>query len=249
MATSRKSQPSKPALTVVDGSAQAQQPNRDERPAGAAGITPDADDIEGLWEDDGLSDPLASDHVHNVPIDPPKDFFRTHPDRKYRRRTWVYVHKSENSVRKQYFIAEKPMRDKIPEARPCTLVTVVDRAGLPRIWPLMFPRPGEGDNDAWVSCRDIAREGITKWVRLTWMGKVFTSRVADDGYAPEPDWKRLSPFNELIRTAFGPDGIIRNEKNGAYKSMFGKVDRPDELDADELDDEDEAGDGPEDAIR
>jgi hypothetical protein len=209
----------------------------------------DADDLADLWEDDGLGDPLAADHVHHIPVDPPRDFFRSCPDRKYRKKTWVYVHKSENTVGKQYFIVTKSMRDKIPEARPCTLLTVVDRVGAPRIWPLMLPRPGESDNTAWVTARDVARDGFTRWTKLIWQSRQFISRFADNGYAPDPDWTRLPPFAELIRTAFGPDGVIRDERNRAYRAMFGKVDQPGELAADDIGDENESGDDTEDALR
>jgi len=126
----------------------------------------DTDDIEALWEDDGLGDPLTTTHVHNIPIDKPKDFFWACPDRKYRKKTWVYAHKSENVVGVRYFIVDRPMRDKVRRARPCTLLTVVDRAGAPRIWPLFSPRPGENDNIAWITARSVAREALTNWVRL-----------------------------------------------------------------------------------
>jgi hypothetical protein len=33
----------------------------------------DTDDIEALWEDDGLGDPLTTTHVHNIPVGKPKD--------------------------------------------------------------------------------------------------------------------------------------------------------------------------------
>jgi hypothetical protein len=214
----------------------------------AAKSPSDADDLADLWEDDALGDPLAADHVHHIPVDPPRDFFRSCPDRKYRRKTWVYVHKSENAVGKQYFIVQKAMRDKIPEARPCTLLTVVDRAGMPGLWPLMSPRPGESDNTAWATSRDVARDGLTRWTKPVWQGRQFISRFADQGYAPDPDWRRLPPFNELVRTGLGPDGIIRDEQNRAYRAMFGKVDQPGDLDADEIDDEDGGDAGPEDAL-
>ena len=209
----------------------------------------DTDDLADLWEDDGLGDPLAANQVHHIPVDPPRDFFRTCPDRKYRRQTWVYVHKSENAVGKQYFIVQKAMRDKIPEARPCTLLTVVDRAGMPRLWPLMGPRPGESDNTAWATSRDVARDGLTRWTKPIWHGRQFISRFADVGYAPDPDWSRLPPFAELVRTGLGQDGIIRDEQNRAYRAMFGKVDQPSDLDADEIEDEDDGDTGPEDAVR
>jgi hypothetical protein len=212
----------------------------------------DTDDLKELWEDDGLGDPLAVDHVHHIPVDRPRDFFRSCPDRKYRRKTWVYVHKSENTVGKQYFIITKPMRGKIIEARPCALLTVVDRAGAPRLWPLIAPRPGEEDNKAWRTARDVARDGYLHWVKAVWAGGQFITRQADDGYAPEPDWSSLPPFAELVRTGFGTDGIISNEQNRAYRAMFGKVDQA----SDDLngaitdDDDDEADDGSaEDALR
>ena len=126
----------------------------------------DTDDIEALWEDDGLGDPLTTTHVHNIPVGKPKDFFWACPDRKYRKKTWVYAHKSENVVGVQYFIVDRPMRDKVRRGRPCTLLTVVDRAGAPRIWPLFSPRPGENDNVAWSTARSVAREALTNWVRL-----------------------------------------------------------------------------------
>jgi len=118
---------------------------------------------------------------------------------------------------------------------------------MPRLWPLIAPRPGENDNAAWATARDVARDGFTRWTKLVWAGREFISRHADIGYAPDPDWSRLPPFDEIVCTALGPDGIIRDEQNRAYKAMFGKVDRPNGLDADDLDDE--PGDDPEDALR
>lgn len=221
-----------------------------DKPETTTGIpVSDSDDLADLWEDDGLGDPLAADHVHHIPVGPPRDFFRSCPDRKYRRRCWIYVHSSENAVGKQYFIVAPAMRDKIPEARPCTLLTVVDRAGLPRLWPLLGPRPGENDNAAWITSRDVARDRIMQWTKPVWQGRQFISRFADPGYAPDPDWSRLPPFNELTHRGLGLDGVFRDEQNRTYRALFGKVDQPDGLDADDIEDDDETGDDPEDALR
>jgi hypothetical protein len=78
---------------------------------------------------------------------------------------------------------------------------------------------------------------MTRWVRRRWEGRQFVSREADIGYAPDPDWSRLPPFGDIVRTALGPDGIFRDENNRAYQTLFGKVGQPDELDADDLDDD------------
>jgi hypothetical protein len=199
----------------------------------------DADDIEALWEDDSLGDPLTTTHVHSIPIGKPRDFFRTCPDRKYRKQTWLYTHKSENVIGEQYFIIDKPMRDKVRGARPCTLIVVVDRAGAPRIWPLMSPKPGETDNVAWITARAAARDGMTNWVRLEWAGTAtgYLTVTADKGYAPEPNYTKLPSFNKMVKIAFGPDGIWSNENNRAYRAIYGKVAEPDDLVSDGEDDD------------
>ena len=35
----------------------------------------ETDDIEALWEDDELGDPLTTTRIHQIPIGKPKDFF------------------------------------------------------------------------------------------------------------------------------------------------------------------------------
>jgi hypothetical protein len=188
----------------------------------------DAADIAALWDDPGIGDPLATEQVHSVPIGRPRDFFRTHPDDAFRQRCEIYAHKSENMVGEEFFLIATEMKGQIPEARPCALVCVVDRMGMPRLWPIMRPRPGERDNAAWITSRTVAREGLFRWVKLIWSGRAYTSREADPGYAPDPDWSKLPSFNELARKAFGESGIIRDEKHPIYRDLFGRVAKPDE---------------------
>jgi hypothetical protein len=197
------------------------------KPNGAA-AQPDADDIAALWDDPGIGDPLTTEQVHSVPIGKPRDFFRTHPGVTYRQRCEIYCHKSENRIGEEFFLIAAEMKGQIPEARPCTLVCVADRMGAPRLWPIMRPRPGERDNAAWVTARAVAREGLSRWVKLIWQGRAYVSREADAGYAPGPDWSKLPSFNELVRKAFGDSGIIRDEAHPIYRDLFGKVTKPDE---------------------
>ena len=77
---------------------------------------------------------------------------------KYKRRAEVYVHRPEGTFDEQTYIIAPRMRGRIEEARPCTVVTCIDRAGNLRLWALKFPRENERDNDAWVSSRDAARQ-------------------------------------------------------------------------------------------
>jgi hypothetical protein len=186
-------------------------------------VIADAADIASLWVGTDVGDPLTTEHVNFVPIGRPKDFFRTHPDLGYRRRCEIYVHKSENIIGTEYYLIGPAMRGRIEEARPCVIVTVVDRLGMPRLWPLIEPRAGEQDNPAWVSSRRIAREGLSAWVRAVWKERIFISRIADDGYAPTPEFNRLQPFEDLVRLAFGEHGIVRDENHPVYRDLFGKA--------------------------
>jgi hypothetical protein len=145
----------------------------------------DAKDIEGLFEPD-MGDPITELAILNVPVGKPKDFFRTHPDKAYRRRVNLYTHKPEGVVETQYFIVDPAMSGLIDEARPCNLVVIVDRTGSPRFWPISLPRDGEHDFVAWQTAREIVRRGLDRWVRAVWVKSAYVAREAQEGYAPEP---------------------------------------------------------------
>jgi hypothetical protein len=115
------------------------------------------------------------------------------------------------------------MRGKIADARPCTLVTVVDREGNPGLYPIPLPRDGERDNDAWISARAIVRSSLEHWVRMIWKNRGYEEIQAQDGYAPDPDWSKLPPFHELVRKAFGENGIIDSEDHPIYRDLYGKA--------------------------
>jgi len=194
----------KPKLGVVSGS-----------------TVKDAADIESLWLDPALGDGITDTHWHTVPIGKPKDFFRAHPDKDWRRRTEIYVHKPEGEIEESYFIIDPAMRGLIAEARPCVIVPCVYRDGSPRLWPIMFPRSGERDNTAWISARLAVRVAIEKWVKLVWVRRSYATRDAQPGYAPDPDWSKLPSFNELVVLAFGPSGIIRDTSHPIYRDLIG----------------------------
>jgi hypothetical protein len=183
----------------------------------------DAHDLSELWIDTGLGDPLTTEYVHSVPIGRPKEFFRVVKDPAYQRKAEIIRLKSENLIAEQYFLVAPAMQGRIDEARPCILVVTVDRTGRPRVWPLMLPRPGERDNGFWMSARVIARKGMDFWVKLKVEGSAYTEMRADMGYAPDPDFSRLQPFDELIHLGFGDHGIIRDEEHPVYRDLAGKA--------------------------
>jgi hypothetical protein len=198
--------------------------NKTEMPNGQART--DTFDIEQLWIDDGLKDPLATEHFHDIPIGRPRDFFRTVRDPSFRHEAEIVSIKSENVVGEQFYLVGPTVRGLIEEARPCIIIVTVDRTWSPRLWPLKRPRPGERDNAAWISSRAIARSGLDYWVKALWQGRSFVERRAEAGYAPDPDFSKLPPLNALIRLAFGDNGIIQDETHPVYRDLFGKAQLP-----------------------
>ena len=90
-----------------------------------------------------------------------------------------------------------------------------------RLWPLKLPKDGEKDNNAWVSARAAARSAMERWVKVVWKREGYLTRDAQAGYAPEPNYKTLPSFNELITAAFGEQGIIRDQNHPIVKNLFG----------------------------
>jgi hypothetical protein len=181
----------------------------------------DATDLNSLWLDPSLGDGIVNVSNHVIPVGKPKDFFRVHPDPAYRRRTELYTHKPEGVIDEQHYIIAPEMRGRIPEARPCTICTVVYRDGSIRLWPLSLPRDGERDNDAWISARGAAKLGMEKWVKLVWIRRAYQTRDALPGYAPDPDLSKFPPFNDLVALGFKQHGIIHNENHPIYRELFG----------------------------
>ena len=166
---------------------------------------------------DGLTDQV----YHSIPVGKPKDFFRVCPLPGYRRRTELYVHKVEGQIEEKSYIVAPPMRGKITEARNVTLVVCIYRDESLRVWALKHPNANEKDNEAWKSARRVARIAMDKWVKLLWVRSSYVHREAPLGYAPDPDYSKLPPFDELIRVAFGEHGIIRDETHPIYRELFG----------------------------
>jgi hypothetical protein len=197
----------------------------------STGVEPpaDLDDISQLFEPD-LGDPITERAILDVPIGKSKTFFRTHPDKLYRRRTTILTHQPEGVIEKQYFIVAPAMQGLIEEARPCNLVVIIDRVGNPRFWPIPLPREGEHDMVAWQTAREVVRRGLERWVRPVWVKRTYVVKYAQEGYAPDPDWSKLPPHDDLVRKAFGEHGVIHNEDHPMYKELCGARPESDALD-------------------
>jgi hypothetical protein len=66
--------------------------------------------------------------------------------------------------------------------------------------------------------------------------RAYISRDAQPGYAPDPDWTKLPPYEELVALAVGEHGVIVSEDHPIYRDLIGAADGP----ADEDEDEDRA---------
>jgi hypothetical protein len=205
-------------------------------------VPKDAEDIDALMLDNDTGDDITAITYHRTEMGKPKNFFRTVPDKDYRKHFEIYIHKPEGVIDEQTFIIGKSMRGIIDEARPCLLVTVVYRDGTPRLWPLKSPKEGERDNKAWESARSCAKAGVGGWVKLVWNRGQYFTRNAEEGYAPEPDWTKppfkLPPFNDLVRAAIGTNGVIRDKSHPIYRELYGagKASEPTEQQIDDADD-------------
>jgi hypothetical protein len=208
---------------------QAQKPQvvSENTPAPKTTTPSDASDFDSLWQDPKLGDGIVNVTYHSVPVGKPKDFFRTHPDPLYRRRTEIYTHKPEGAIDEQYFIIAPSMRGRIQEARPCTLTCVIYRDGSLRLWPLKFPKDGERDLKAWETARKIAKDGLTRWVKPVWTRDGYLGRPATLGYAPDPDWTKVPAWNDLVRVSIGENGVIRDEDHFMYREIMGIAPRAD----------------------
>jgi hypothetical protein len=186
----------------------------------------DAADMAELYLDPALGDELTGTVISKIPIGKPKDFFRVHSDPGYRRLVEIYTHKPEGQIDEQHFFMGKAMRGVLEEARMALLVTCIYRDGSVRLWPLKRPKSTEKDNDAWVSARTAARAALTQWVRLVWVRNQYEFREAQPGYAPEPDWSKLPAFNQLMKLAVGPNGVMRDVNHPIYRDLTGAAPKP-----------------------
>jgi hypothetical protein len=53
------------------------------------------------------------------------------------------------------------------------------------------------------------------------VGGTYQFKPAQPGYAPDPDWSKLAPWEDLIRQGFGEHGIIRDKSHPIYRELIG----------------------------
>ena len=177
-----------------------------------------------------MARPRAGDGItetvrHSIPFGKPRDFFRLHPDPAYRRKVEIYRHKTEDAIEEEYFVFAGSMKGTLKRQRPtrslcasiATALRASGRCGCPRKGnettkrgPRRAPPPRRRSQNG-SSCSG---------------GRAFVTREAKPGYAPDPAWEKLPPFEELLIKAFGEKNIIRDSSHSMYRNLIG--DKPTE---------------------
>jgi hypothetical protein len=209
-----------PAPASEGASPEAEPAPKAEAKAEAYKPPTDAADLSGLFVDTGQGDPLTETVIHAIAVDKPKDFFRVHPDPAYRRRCYVYTLKVEGQIEEFNYIVAESMRDLVPEAKLCLVTTCIYRNGTLRLWLLKLPKEGEKDQMAWSTARAAARDALTKWTKIVWVGSKYNTRSAVEGYAPDPDVSKIPPFERLVELAFGAHGVMRDESHPVCREQI-----------------------------
>jgi len=89
----------------------------------------DTDDFDSLFMPPELGDGIVDVKRSSISVGKPKDFFRTHPDKDFRRRTEVYVHKVEGQIDETTYILAPNLWGRLEEANQATIVAVIYRDG------------------------------------------------------------------------------------------------------------------------
>ena len=190
-------------------------------------VTPsDALDLSDLWLDPGLGDGITERSATASRSGKPRDYFRMHPDPAYRRLVEIYKHKTEDAIEEEYFVFAGGMKGMLEEAAPtrwlfasiATAPRGSGRCDYPRkasVTTMHGPRrelrPGRRSQSG-SSCCGRGGRSLT--------------REAKPGYAPDPAWEKLPPFEELMIKAFGEKNIIRDSSHSMYRNLIG--DKPTE---------------------
>ena len=185
-------------------------------------LTDDTTDMDLLWLDPSLGDGLVDTHFHSVAIGKPKDFFRVNPDptlpppngdlypqaRRRDRRAVLHLAPRHAGADRGSSAVHAGYR-RLPRRLAAALADQVSEGS-------------ERDNEAWSTARAAARAGIEQVDQARSGWRAYQTRDAQPGYAPDPDFSKLPPFDELVKLAFGEHGVIRDdERIPIYRELFG----------------------------
>lgn len=149
-------------------------------------------------------------------------FFQAHPDPEYQ--LSVFVIEDESGGMKETYLVMPNVALAIPgEVKPKLLVLIVDRMGIPMLWPA--PRiidDGMNRPNAWNTTALAALEqSYIKWTRMSSNSSTHAYDVYTSNSVDEPQWPDL-PMAKLIELAFGEDHVIRDADHPVIRRLLGR---------------------------
>jgi hypothetical protein len=149
----------------------------------------------------------------------PQDFVRVRSEPAFRDNFAMIELKDD---REDYLVRPELVPDLANEVSYATIFTVINRQGVPFLWPVKLVTPDSKRNDWARSAREAAEMAMTRWVRLKANMSLgaYEIHVAESEIA-DPVWPDVS-FTELLRIAYW-DRMIASLDHPVVKRLRGQV--------------------------
>jgi hypothetical protein len=183
--------------------------------------SPDPFDLESLRINRSAAKAVGAEKILAVHVRRPQkhDFFRVHPDEKFRMDVAIVEIPGERS--KEIYILTNGMVDELPNTYAmATAFVCINRQGDLSIWLVKIPADGSSGNEWLDSAREAASRAMKDWTRLSanmTAGCYDIYRAVGD--LPEPVWPPHS-FGEIMRVAFR-DRIVDHPNHPLIRRLVG----------------------------
>lgn len=200
-------------------------------PSEVSEVRPDAHSISGTEDEDAFdperlrlnqnfADDLGVKTLLTVRVHKPnrQNFFRVHPDQKYRLTTYLLELKD---LRETYLVEPSLVPVLGEEVFAADLFTCVDRSNTVFLWAVKLPS-SDGRTSEWMtSAIRIAQLAMTDWVRMhANMSAGYYQAVTATGNLPQPEWPTVS-LKDLLKIAF-QDRFIRDLNHPVVQKLRGE---------------------------
>lgn len=145
-----------------------------------------------------------------------QEWFRVHPDEKYRFQTVVLSLKSDN----HYYLVDPVLHAELADdIQPVILFMAITTQERLFIWPVRLPKDGVADKFIQTDLV-AARTAETQWTRRYWVPTLKMHRIrAWESLENKPRWPERT-FEEIIKIAF-KDRYIRTLEHPIVKALRG----------------------------
>lgn len=149
-----------------------------------------------------------------------QDWFRTHPDRKWRLTTAVLEDKLEGET----YLVDKALWPSLgDEIVPKLLIPTITKQGMVSIWSIRLPGPDGRLDEYNRSALGAAQIAETQWIRMKanrGAGAYEVQRAPSNASNIDPIWPELT-FDELINRAFH-DHFITTANHPVLRRLRGE---------------------------